>query len=300
MQVFPLPTQADTVGARCRLYRNVLASFLEALADGRAALHLPKMDGLRRPGPGMFFHLNPELFLQVGGAVRFECPGGGFTLRAGEIALMPRGVPHAEKVVGPRAGGFRGFVICLFSTSAQVICSDGRPGGPPSVGWADSFEANGFGQAARYIDDAAALAPLHGRTVRRQRAALAQAAIGAIDLAIGRAGSRPGGEIHPTAASARAIVESEISDPGLDVRGLAGRLGCSPDHLTRLFRKETGMTVREYVGEQRLARARVLLQDPQLNVSEVGWACGFSSPNYFVRAFRKATGRTPGEFRKVT
>ncbi len=60
-------------------------------------IHVAPGGGAYRKWPRAHFHGTPEFFLQVGGATSFECPGGAFRLKHGEIAIVPAGVPHAEE-----------------------------------------------------------------------------------------------------------------------------------------------------------------------------------------------------------
>ncbi len=76
----------------------------------------------------------------------------------------------------------------------------------------------------------------------------------------------------------------------------AKALGMSTGHLSRTYRKMTGMTFREYAMSRRIEQARKLLLDPLNNISSVSGACGFSSPAYFARVFRKSVGCAPTEF----
>ena len=76
----------------------------------------------------------------------------------------------------------------------------------------------------------------------------------------------------------------------------ARALGVSTGHLSRTFRRLTGMTFREYAMARRVEHARRLLLDPLHNVSSVSDSCGFSTPAYFARVFRKAVGCSPGEY----
>jgi AraC-like DNA-binding protein/ligand-binding sensor protein len=73
-------------------------------------------------------------------------------------------------------------------------------------------------------------------------------------------------------------------------------LGVSTGHLSRTFRRLTGMTFREYAISRRVAHARRLLLDPLNNVSSVSESCGFSTPAYFARVFRKVVGCSPAEY----
>ena len=74
-------------------------------------------------------------------------------------------------------------------------------------------------------------------------------------------------------------------------------LGCSYEHLCRVFRATYGIGPLQYLLAKRIARAQVLLRTPALTVSEVGRQVGFGNPAYFIKIFRQHTGLTPGQYR---
>jgi len=82
----------------------------------------------------------------------------------------------------------------------------------------------------------------------------------------------------------------------LSLAAAARALGVSTGHLSRTFRRMTGMTFREYAISRRVEHARRLLLDPLNNVSSVSDSCGFSTPAYFARVFRKVVGCSPAEY----
>ena len=82
------------------------------------------------------------------------------------------------------------------------------------------------------------------------------------------------------------------------VAELAGLCGISPRHLHRQFLALTGMTVAKYVESFQIERAKEMLATSVFPVQHIGFACGFSHPNSFARAFRRATGIPPLAFRQ--
>jgi hypothetical protein len=83
---------------------------------------------------------------------------------------------------------------------------------------------------------------------------------------------------------------------GFPVAKLAERVGYHPDHLTRLLKKETGMTAGQLRAVLRLKRAQAEL-DAGATVAEAAERSGFGDANYFARWFKRQTGKTPREWR---
>ncbi len=80
----------------------------------------------------------------------------------------------------------------------------------------------------------------------------------------------------------------------------AAHFAVSPSHLSRVFHRETGFGVREYLIQYRIRQACELLLNSDLSVTQIADRCGFSDSNYFGDAFKKATGLSPREYRKLS
>lgn len=83
----------------------------------------------------------------------------------------------------------------------------------------------------------------------------------------------------------------------LTIDVLANRLGYAKYYLSSLFKKETGCSVGDYIKIARIERAKVLLNNTDLNVENIWEEVGFSSRSVFGKAFRSVVGMTPREFR---
>ncbi|KOU60900.1 AraC family transcriptional regulator [Streptomyces sp. MMG1533] len=92
------------------------------------------------------------------------------------------------------------------------------------------------------------------------------------------------------------ITEHPAGD--LSVESLAERARLSPRHFARAFRAETGMTPGRYVDRVRLEHARRLLEDTGDGVEEISRASGYGTPEAMRRAFLKALGAAPAEYRR--
>jgi AraC-like DNA-binding protein len=79
---------------------------------------------------------------------------------------------------------------------------------------------------------------------------------------------------------------------------IAWHVGKGEEHLARVFKRETGETVFSYVREVRINRARTLILDPSLTMSEIAQRCGFHSLSFFSRTFRQITGMAPSSYRR--
>ncbi|MBQ4280329.1 MAG: AraC family transcriptional regulator [Rikenellaceae bacterium] len=89
-------------------------------------------------------------------------------------------------------------------------------------------------------------------------------------------------------------------DRKLTVDELASVAGLSPYHFHRTFRALVGEPVARYVMRKRLERAgSLLLGDPSAPVSDIAYACGFSSPSVFSRNFRRCFGMSAETFRRT-
>jgi AraC-like DNA-binding protein len=85
----------------------------------------------------------------------------------------------------------------------------------------------------------------------------------------------------------------------LALEEIASAAHLSPFHFARLFKKLTGATPHAYLASLRAARARALLAETDLPVTEVGARVGYMSSSHFARAFRQATGLSPRAYRKA-
>ncbi len=85
----------------------------------------------------------------------------------------------------------------------------------------------------------------------------------------------------------------------LSLARLAELFYFNASYLSRLFKAETGMSLSDYITESRVERAKQLLGEYRLKIYQVSSAVGFDSQHYFTRFFKKSTGMTPYEFRRL-
>jgi AraC family transcriptional regulator, arabinose operon regulatory protein len=111
----------------------------------------------------------------------------------------------------------------------------------------------------------------------------------------GRSGG-PGGDAIAHAARRRIL--QRLTDPELTVEALAHDLGISREHLSRHYRRQTGITPREHIEEQRLDLACRLLRETGLPIVDIARQCGWRDAETFSAAFRRAHRVLPSRWRK--
>lgn len=101
-------------------------------------------------------------------------------------------------------------------------------------------------------------------------------------------------------AVARRVIERMRAslDRPPSLEELAAEAGLSPFHFQRMFRLVHGLSPHAHLEALRVAEAKRLMRDG-VGLAEVADACGFCHQSHFTRAFRAATGLTPGAWRRV-
>lgn len=79
---------------------------------------------------------------------------------------------------------------------------------------------------------------------------------------------------------------------------LAGLAGLNPSYLSRLFKKETGMTVSGYISEKKIDTAQNMLLYSEYSPAEIAAILAYPSQSYFSAAFKKSKGLTPTQYRR--
>ncbi len=146
-------------------------------------------------------------------------------------------------------------------------------------------------------------------------AAVEEAVLGLVGRVLGEAYEARGGggamRIRPDSDSARQhrdwaehvqrILASEFRR-GPSLAEVADAVGCSPFHLCRIFKKETGLSIHQYLNRIRLRASLDGVLDSRgggANLADLAAALGYSSHSHFTDAFRREFGVTPTVVRRV-
>ncbi len=85
----------------------------------------------------------------------------------------------------------------------------------------------------------------------------------------------------------------------INLHVIAAECGVSERYFRKLFRKTMKSTPHDYRNNLRIDKAVELLSNPGIPVKEVAYSAGYSTPQYFCRAFKKAYGFTPQKYRNI-
>lgn len=105
------------------------------------------------------------------------------------------------------------------------------------------------------------------------------------------------GDQADRAAKIRDFILENYGNP-ISARDVASHFNMSLTWIGKIFSQATGKTITNYINEVRVARAKRLLEEPGLTVTQIGYKVGFNSLDYFLQVFRALEGTTPKEYRK--
>lgn len=91
-------------------------------------------------------------------------------------------------------------------------------------------------------------------------------------------------------------IEMNLSEP-LSLRQLSDLFSINSSYLSTLFKKEMGMTITDYINNQKIRFAITLLNKTDAQIQNIASQVGIHDVNYFIKVFKKINGMTPKEYR---
>ena len=228
--------------------------------------------------------------------------GERLSLSAGEILLLPGGVPHGIEV--PQS-----LRMAVVHFHPEVLAWVG-----PEVATAKlmkSLRNWATPLSARKIVAPDALASLEHLTEevvveqnRRNpareallRALAIQAAVHFLRLMMAEIPPGAADETARRVLTVRSWMDRHFAEP-CGVNSLAEMAHLAPTYFAAQFRRIVGSPPMTYLRQRRLEQARLLLEQTDQSVKEIAWSVGFNQADHFHHAFRQALGRTPLEYRR--
>ncbi len=98
---------------------------------------------------------------------------------------------------------------------------------------------------------------------------------------------------------AKEYIIAHYEEGTLTLAEISDALGISNSYLSSIFTEGTGTGINAWLNEYRIRQAKRFLDETSLNISEIGYKCGFNSAQSFTRVFKKLTGVSPKQYRET-
>ncbi|WP_139997344.1 helix-turn-helix domain-containing protein [Paenibacillus paridis] len=95
-------------------------------------------------------------------------------------------------------------------------------------------------------------------------------------------------------------IHSHFHENGFNIQQIADHVNLSETYLCSYFKKQRGETIKEFITQTRVEKAKQLLLDREVKLYEVAVRLGFTDANYFSTFFKRYTGVSPSEYRERT
>jgi len=93
------------------------------------------------------------------------------------------------------------------------------------------------------------------------------------------------------------FINKNLQD-NITIKTLSQKAYMSEPHFYRCFKQQFGITPVDYINEQRIKTAQMMLLAADRTITEICFSCGFNNLNYFLKLFKRYTGLTPVQYRK--
>lgn len=248
------------------------------------------------PSQGSVVHDHGSVAFYLDGSATMWV-GAAYTLRRGDVLLVPEGAPH-YRIAAASATGV-GVSLCMSCLTESWGAAFARALDEVRRGAAAArrIEPQALEQLERHLDDLER--ELAGARPGRDLAIAGLLSL--VGVAVARA-SAVSGVTTPTGtplvARALAYIEAHALD-GISLRDVARAVHRAPAHLAAVVKQETGRTVVEWITHARMAFARQLLLRSDATVEAVAERVGFASASHFHRTFRRLHAVTPTRWRTL-
>lgn len=101
----------------------------------------------------------------------------------------------------------------------------------------------------------------------------------------------------PVVIEVQKYINRNYNNEDLSISEIANSLGISQTYLTRLFKRELGMTFADYLTNVRIKNAIILMRDPSLRLCEIAKLIGYGTQHYFSNVFKKHVGISPQDYK---
>ena len=103
---------------------------------------------------------------------------------------------------------------------------------------------------------------------------------------------------NPAILAIKQYIHSNLTEK-ISLPKLASDVGYSPNYCASLFKKHTGFSIIEYMVNERVEEAKRLMAENIFSLQQIAEAVGFEDYNYFSRTFKKTSGYSPTDYRRL-
>lgn len=247
----------------------------------------------------MHFHTEIELLYVIDGALRVFSEAGEFTVNCGDVLFVNSNIPHSTETLAPGTHNMRMQFVdpSAFTGPMHYLSKFLRQTDTPVYvfrkGLADSEELVSYivnavetGKGNDISDDfyLAAIMYMVTSLLYKKKLLASQDKI------------TNGKMIEKIAPVLEYIDQSFDEDITLDT--LSNLLNLNKQYLCRLFKRATGSTIIDYLNFVRTCKAEGFLKS-DMNISDVAYKVGFSSPSYFNKIFKRYKLCTPLTYKRI-
>jgi AraC family transcriptional regulator len=232
----------------------------------------------------------------------YVCPGKRRfegQVRSGEVAIIPAGSSWACRSEGSDLPAMLLLYLRpLFVRAAarELNFSNNEIGLTPQIGFRDKHICHIAMSLLHELSESNVVGRLYADSLATGLAIqLVRRYSSLKDIHVGHGGMAP----HKL-RKAIALIDHCLSDEEegrVALRVVARAVAMSYFHFSRAFKQSMGMTATNYIAERRIERAKKMLEETELPISEIALRSGFSSQSHFTTAFRRLAGATPKAFR---
>ena len=97
---------------------------------------------------------------------------------------------------------------------------------------------------------------------------------------------------------ALAYIEEHLDDENLSIVSVAAHIYLNPVYFGRVFKNTLQMTFKAYLLQQRMEKAKRLLEQGNVSISDICDQVGIGNPSYFTHLFKQYVGKLPSEYKK--
>ncbi|MNO12467.1 HTH-type transcriptional activator Btr [compost metagenome] len=251
---------------------------------------------------GTFYHRHEayELYLFLGGNVNFYIENSCYHLERGDLLVinpeeMHRSFSLDESEYERITINLQKSYLHRLSTPATHLsgCFDYRPKGKGNIVHLDEAQLKQFLQFTGELEEALA-SDAYGTDIK-VNCCIAQILV-LTNTIFHHASFFPTDIMPELVRNTMDYIEAHLAQD-ISLEQLAGIFHLNSTYISRQFKKHTGLTLRSYIVDRRIALAKSFLSEG-LSITEACYQSGFSDYANFIRSFTKTAGISPGKFAK--